>query len=121
MLNEQMLKVWQQATDFLVPIYALTNQFPKDALVGRINQLRSAAVGIALNIAQSLSCENESDLQRFLNSSLRAARDCITELQIASRAKLCPPKDAEELIAQAEEIARMLKSLLNSASRTANT
>jgi four helix bundle protein len=120
-MNESALPIWRKATDFLVSLYALTNQFPKDELAGRINQLRAAAVGIALNLAEGLNCESESDLQRFLDSSLQAARDCIVELQIANRLRLCPPRDADELIAQAEEIARMLNRVINSTRQPAAT
>lgn len=119
-MQEQALQVWQKATEFLVPLYALTNKFPKDELAGRINQLRAAAVGIALNLAEGMTCETEPDLQHFLGSSLQAARDCITELRIANRLNLCPPREVDELIAQAEEIARMLTGLLNNTSRPAN-
>jgi four helix bundle protein len=112
-MQDQALQVWQKATEFLVPLYALTNKFPKDELAGRINQLRAAAVGIALNLAEGLSCESELDLQQFLASSLQAAIDCITELRIANRLNLCPPREVEELIAQAEEIARMLTGLID--------
>jgi four helix bundle protein len=111
-MYEPAFPIWRKATDFLVPLYALTNQFPKDELVGRINQLRAAAVGIVLNLAEGLSCENELDLQRFLTTSLKDAHDCIEELQIAHRLNLCPPREVESLIAQAEEIAQSLSRLL---------
>jgi len=105
--------IWQKATDFLVPLYALTNKFPKDELVARINQLRAAAVGLTVNLAESLSCENEPDLTHFLDSSLHSVRDCIEELRIADRLNLCPQCEAEALIAQAEEIAQALTGLLS--------
>jgi four helix bundle protein len=120
-MYESAFPIWQKATEFLVPLYALTNKFPKDELAGRINQLRAAAVGIALNLAEGLSCESEPDLQHFLDSSLQAARDCITELRIANRLNLCPPREVDELIAQAEEIARMLTGLINHTGQPATT
>ncbi len=119
-MEEQALQVWEKATEFLVPLYALTNKFPKDELVGRINQLRAAAVGIALNLVEGLSCDSEVDLQHFLDSSLQDARDCIMELEIASRLQLCPPKETDALIAQAEEIACMLTRLINNSRQPAN-
>ena len=105
--------IWQQTTDFLVPLYALTNKFPKDELAARMNQLRAAAVGLLVNLAETLSCESEPDLQKFLDSSYQSARDCIEELRIANRLNLCPRCEAEALIAQAEEIAQALNSLLS--------
>jgi four helix bundle protein len=118
-MYEPAFPIWQKATEFLVPLYTLTNKFPKDELAGRINQLRAAAVGITLNLAEGLTCESEPDLQHFLASSLHAAIDCITELRIANRLNRCPPREVDELIAQAEEIARMLTGLINNAGRPA--
>ncbi len=111
--------IWQKATDFLVPVYALTNKFPKDELAARINQLRAAAVGLTVNLAESLSCESELDLRQFLDSSLRSARDCIEQLRIADRLNLCPRCEAQALIAQAEEIAQAINGLLSNLKATA--
>ncbi len=116
-MNPQAEQLLQKATELLVPIYAITNQFPKDELVGRINQLRAAAVGILLNLAEGLSCDNDVDLNRFLDSSLKSARDCIEELQIANRLNLCCPEDVQRLIRQAEEIAGSLNGMINSHAR----
>ncbi len=120
-MNEQAMPIWRKATDFLVPVYAATNKFPKDDLAVRINQLHAAAAGIVLNLAEGLSRESEIDLSPFLASSLQAARDCIEELRIASRLDLCPPKEVEDLIAQAEEIARLLSGLINNINQPATT
>ncbi len=121
MLEQIQQELWKKATDLLVPIYAATSKFPNDELQGQVNQLRASAVGIVLNLTQSLSCENDLDLQRFLDSSLKAARDCIAELQVAHRLELCPPKEAEELIARSEEIVHLLNRMLGSIGQAAKT
>ncbi len=120
-MQEQAQQIWRKATDFLVPVYAATNKFPKDELIVRINQLHAAAVGIVLNLAEGLSHDSELDIKPFLDSSLKAARDCIEELKIAYRLNLCPSKEVEDLIAQAEEIARLLNGLISKISQPANT
>ncbi len=80
-----------------------------------------AAAGILLNLAEGLSHDDDLDLKRFLDSALKAARDCIEELRIAYRLNLCPPKEVEDLIAQAEEIARLLNGLISNYSQPAKT
>ncbi len=120
-MYEQAMPIWHKATDFLVPVYAATNKFPKDELAVRINQLHAAAAGIVLNLAEGLSRESEPDRKPFLASALQASRDCIDELRIASRLNLCPPKEVEDLIAQAEEIARLLSGWINNINRPAST
>jgi four helix bundle protein len=120
-MQDQAEQIWKKATDFLVPIYAATNKFPNDDLAVRINQLHATAVGIVLNLAEALSRENELDLMPFLDSSLKAAHDTIEELRIADRLNLCPPKEVEDLIMQAEEIARLLNGWINNLSQPAKT
>ncbi len=121
MLEHVQREIWQKATDLLVPVYAVTNKFPQDDLQSQMNQLRAAAVGIVVGLAEGFSCDSDLDLQRFWDSSLRSARDCIAVLQIANRLELCPPKEAEELIARAEELVRMLSGLQNSTSTPAQS
>ena len=119
MLEHVQREIWQMATDMLLPVYAVTNKFPQDELQSQMNQLRASAVGIVVSLAEGLTCESELDLQKFWNSSLRSARDCIAGLQIAHRLELCPPQESEELIRRAEEIARLLSSLMNQQARPA--
>ena len=110
-MHEQAEQLLQKASELLVPIYALTNQFPKDDLIVRINQLRATAVGILLNVVEGLSSENDLDLRRFLDCSSKAARDTIEELQIAGRLDLGPRPEIEAIIQQAEEVVRLLDGL----------
>ncbi len=121
MLELVQREIWQKATDLLLPVFAVTNKFPPDELQSQMNQLRAAAVGIVVHLAEGLSSDNELDLQRFWNSSLAAAQDCIAGLQIAKRLELCPPKEVEDLMARADEIARMLNVLLNNPGKTVKT
>ena len=66
MHNYKELKVYQKAMDFVTNVYALTKKFPKDELFGLTNQLRRAAVSIALNIAEGAGCETAADFASSL-------------------------------------------------------
>lgn len=46
------LLVWRKADEFVVRIYAITKQFPKEELYGIVSQLRRASLSVALNIAE---------------------------------------------------------------------
>jgi four helix bundle protein len=46
------LLVWQKAHQFVLQVYALTENFPRAELFGLTSQLRRAAVSIAANIAE---------------------------------------------------------------------
>ncbi len=112
MHNYKELKVWQKAMDLVVEIYSLTRTFPKDELFGLTNQLRRAAVSIALNIAEGAGCESDVEFARFLDIALRSTYETVTALQIATRLKYSKQEITDPLIANAEEVARMTTGLI---------
>ena len=48
----QDLVVWQKAHSFVLEVYRITRDFPKEELYGLTSQFRRAAVSIAANIAE---------------------------------------------------------------------
>jgi four helix bundle protein len=112
MHNYKELIVWQKAMDLVVRVYELTRDFPKAELFGLTNQLRRAAVSIALNIAEGAGCESDLEFARFLDISLRSTYETVTALQISARLKYCKQEVANQLIADSEEIARMITGLI---------
>ena len=112
MHNYKELKVWQKAMDLVVVVYSLTRTFPKDELFGLTNQLRRAAVSIALNIAEGAGCESDVEFARFLDIASRSTYETVTALQIAMRLKYCNQEITDPLIANAEEVARMTTGLI---------
>ena len=59
------LKVWSQAIELSILVYAVTADFPKTEIYGLSSQMRRAAVSIASNIAEGLA-----RVQRKTSSSL---------------------------------------------------
>jgi four helix bundle protein len=112
MHNYKELKVWQKAMDLTVQVYELSHDFPKSELFGLTNQLRRAAVSIALNIAEGAGCESDLEFARFLDISLRSSYETVTALHLAARLNYCKPQFIDKLIADAEEIARMTTGLI---------
>lgn len=112
MHNYKELKVWQKAKVFVVEVYALTKKFPKEEIFGLTSQLRRAAVSVPLNIAEGAGCESDSEFARFLDIALRSCYECVVALEIANDLDYCTLKESQKLIAQAEEMARMLTGLI---------
>lgn len=48
------LKVWEKAHALTLAIYKATEQFPKQELYSRTNQIQRAAVSIPANIAEAV-------------------------------------------------------------------
>jgi len=59
--------VWQKAHLFVLAVYRLTQNFPREEIYGLSSQFRRAAVSIAANIAEGFKKRGKADKLRFLN------------------------------------------------------
>lgn len=66
MRNYKSIKAFQLADDFVVEIYKVTQQFPKEELYGLTSQLRRAGVSVPTNIAEGASRQHQKDYLQFL-------------------------------------------------------
>lgn len=63
----QDLVVWRKAHQFVLVVYKLTRDFPKQETYGLVSQMRRAAVSIAANIAEGFRKRSKADKARFMN------------------------------------------------------
>jgi four helix bundle protein len=63
----QDLIVWQKAHQFVLEIYQMANNFPKNELFGITQQLRRAAISIPANISEGFRKNGKLDKLRFFN------------------------------------------------------
>lgn len=110
MFKFEELKVYQKALVFTDKIYELTKQWPKSELFGLVNQLRRAAISIALNIAEG-SSRTSKDFGHFLSLARGSCFECVAILTIAKNQKLINEKEYAFFYENCLEIARMLSSL----------
>ena len=69
------LKVWEKAHKFVLDVYAITKNFPKEEIYGITNQLRKAAISIPNNIAEGCGRKSKKELANFLNISMGSASE----------------------------------------------
>ncbi len=79
------LKIWDKAMDFVTRVYDVTADYPKNELYGLVDQVRRAAVSVALNIAEGTGAGGDKEFSRFLQFSLRSIYEVITGLEIGIR------------------------------------
>jgi len=77
------LDVWKDARVFISLIYRITATFSKDEQFGLINQLRRAAISIALNIAEGSTRGSDADFKRFLKMAQGSLNEVVSGLYIA--------------------------------------
>ncbi len=93
---------------FVTSVYTLTASFPKTEQFGLIDQLRRAAMSIALNIAEGSGSSSNQEFIRFLHIARRSAYEVISGFEIARNLHYGNEKRIVMLIAEAEEICSMI-------------
>jgi len=77
------LEIWQDARKFVNKIYSLTKRFPSEERFGLTDQLRRAAVSVALNIAEGTNRRTNKDRRHFFQMSITSVDEVVTGLFIA--------------------------------------
>ena len=108
------LIVWQKSMVLVECIYLATASFPKEEIYGLTSQIRRAAVSIPSNIAEGQSRHSTKEFLRFLSIALGSRSEVETQLLIASRLRYISPETTSELIADLDEVGRLLRGLVSS-------
>lgn len=114
------LKVWNDAVEFAISIYKITEGFPKTEQYGLTSQLRRAAVSVSSNIAEGEQRETTPDYIRFCRVAKGSTAEIDTQLEIAKRLKYLDDSQHGLTRAKLEEIRRMLSGLIESLGKHIN-
>ena len=94
-------------------VYKVTKGFPKEEAFGLTSQLRRCAISIPSNIAEGFGRQLSGDYARFLTVSRGSLFELQPQLELAEELYFIPSSDREPLEEQAQEIGRMLSSLIS--------
>ena len=104
------LVVWQKAMLFAEHVYTMLPCFPAEERFGLCDQLRRAVVSIPSNIAEGRGRDSAKDFAHFLHLAKGSLNEVMTQLELAFRFGYL--SEYEKLSAEAEEIGKMLSSLI---------
>lgn len=93
-------------------VYQITAEFPKHELFGLTSQLRRSVVSIPSNIAEGNGRSTTPDYIRFLQIARGSLFEAQTQIEIASELRFMNPTQNQELLSLANEIERMLNSII---------
>jgi four helix bundle protein len=68
--------VWRQAHRFVLDVYEMTKEFPREELFGLTAQLRRAAVSIPANFAEGFKKTGSMDKARYYNIAQGSLEEC---------------------------------------------
>jgi len=108
------LIAWRKAMSLVTEIYQATVIFPRSELYGLTNQLRRAAVSVPSNIAEGQARFSRREFHQFLGHARGSLVEIETQLLIARNLKYLAPEQADDLLAGAAELGRILNGLIAS-------
>lgn len=106
------LLVWNRAMVIAEATYRLTTVFPREEQFGLTSQARRAAVSVAANIAEGYGRGTRPAYTSFVRIAQGSLKELETHLILAERVGACPPESTHSILAEADELGRMLRALL---------
>lgn len=110
MFKFEELRVYKEAIEFANLVYTITKDWPKQETYSLIDQLRRAAISIALNIAEG-SSRTKIDFNHFLSLARGSCYECVAILTIARDQGYIDKIRYGEVYEKGEKIARMISAL----------
>jgi four helix bundle protein len=111
------LLVWQKSIDLAVRTYRTAQQFPKADQMVLGYQLRKSAISIPSNVAEGFSRHSTPHYVQHLWTAHASGGELETQLELGQRLDLLSTAAAEVLVADAQEIGRMINGLVGSLER----
>ena len=112
------LLVWQKSMDLAVRCYKAAQRLPKAEQMVLGYQIRKSAVSMPSNVAEGFSRHSTAFYIQHLWTSHASGAELESQLEIGSRLDLIPTANAEILVADAQEVGRMINGLVRSLERT---
>ena len=112
MRNYTELKAFQLSDAFVLLIYRVTENFPKQEMFGLTNQLRRAAVSTVSNIVEGASRHTEADFLRFLDMAYGSACEVEYQASLAFRLGYIEESKHGVLKEKCSEVAKVLNGLI---------
>jgi|SRR5581483_1575790 len=113
-LSYRDLIAWQKAMDFVVDLYQVTQQFPREEQYGLTNQLRRAAVSVPSNIAEGQGRGPGNQFVYHLGIAQGSIQEAETQIILADRLSFARTDDLNRLLTRAEEVGRLNRGLQQS-------
>jgi len=111
--NFEKLDVYKEALDFANEIYEVTKQYPREEIFGITNQIRRAAMSIALNIAEG-SGRTKKEFRHFLDMARTSGYECIPLLEISKKQNYIKSETFCDLYEKCDTLVKRLNALKNS-------
>lgn len=79
------LDIWSKVIDFVVFMYQVTSNFPREEEFGLKSQLRRASVSVPSNISEGLTRRSKKDRIHFLNIAQASLSEIDAQVEVSQR------------------------------------
>lgn len=107
------LVVWQKALSLVEVVYAASKSWLADERFGLVSQVRRAAVSVPSNIAEGCARRSTGSFVHFLSIARGSLAELETQMILANRLTYVSETQLDRVFAAADEVSRMLASLIN--------
>lgn len=107
------LRVYQHAKDYVIFVYALLKQFPKEENYALCDQLRRACVSIPSNLVEGMSRTSSKEQLHFIEFAYGSLCETMCQLEIAHELNFISEDDLKQAEVRTTAIAQMLSGLRN--------
>jgi len=98
------VEAWQRAHEFVLGVYRLTDDFPRNEQFGLTSQLRRAAMSVPANIAEGFTRQSDAEKLRFLEIARGSLEECRYYLILSRDLRYPDPSDAEAALDRASRV-----------------
>ena len=106
----EQLQVWQKAHQYVLSIYRLTKQYPKEEVFALVNQMRRAASSITANIAEGFARTGQKDKLHFYNIAQGSLEETRNFIILSQDLDYISEESERRILEQAAEVARLLNA-----------
>lgn len=107
------LLVWQKAMMIAEQTYLLSRSFPREEQFGLTSQTLRAAASVAANIAEGYGRGTRPSYASFVRIAQGSLKELETHLMLAERVGVAKAGSIDMILAEADELGKMFRSLLN--------
>ena len=112
------LEVWKKAHQFVIQIYKITKDFPREEQFGLTSQLRRAVISISANIAEGFERYHFKDKIRFYYQARGSIGEAHNFLLLAKGLRFIKKEDYAKLEKWLEELRKLLNGVIRSTEKT---
>jgi four helix bundle protein len=107
------LGVWQLANKLVMEVCRVANRFPKgDNYEELAIQMKGAAMGVAMNIAEGHSKETLQEYKHFLKIAIKSLKNILSLLNIARQHKLISDANYKSLTKEYERVECLVMAII---------